>query len=176
MVADPKNPNKIIAAMWEHQRKPWTFTSGGPGSGLYLTYDGGENWKKITDKEGLPEGELGRIGLAIAQSDPNRVYALIESKKNALYRSDDGGEHWMMVNDKDHIGNRPFYYSDIFVDPANENRIYSVFTYINVSEDGVNLLSAGQIPIFKMGSILTTMLFMSTPAIPTLLLKGTMVD
>ena len=136
MVADPKNPNKIIAAMWEHQRKPWTFTSGGPGSGLYLTYDGGENWKKITDKEGLPEGELGRIGLAIAQSDPNRVYALIESKKNALYRSDDGGEHWMMVNDKDHIGNRPFYYSDIFVDPANENRIYSVFTYINISEDG----------------------------------------
>lgn len=136
MVVDPKNPNKLIAAMWEHQRKPWTFTSGGPGSGLYLTYDGGENWKKITDKEGLPEGELGRIGLAIAQSDPNRVYALVESKKNALYRSDDGGEHWEMVNDKDHIGNRPFYYSDIFVDPVNENRIYSIFSYINVSEDG----------------------------------------
>lgn len=136
LVVDPKNPNKLIAAMWEHQRKPWTFTSGGPGSGLYLTYDGGENWKKLTDKEGLPKGELGRIGLAIAPSDPNRVYALIESKKNALYRSDDGGEHWNKINDKDHIGNRPFYYSDIFVDPVNENRVYSVFTYINMSEDG----------------------------------------
>lgn len=136
LVVDPKNPNKLIAAMWEHQRKPWTFTSGGPGSGLYLTYDGGENWKKLTDKEGLPKGELGRIGLAIAPSDPNRVYALIESKKNALYRSDDGGENWSKINDKDHIGNRPFYYSDIFVDPVNENRVYSVFTYINMSEDG----------------------------------------
>ncbi|MCB0495363.1 MAG: hypothetical protein KDC79_04465 [Cyclobacteriaceae bacterium] len=136
MVVDPHNPNKLIAAMWEHQRKPWTFTSGGPGSGLYLTYDGGENWKKLTDKDGLPKGELGRIGLAIAPSDPNRVYALVESKKNALYRSDDGGEHWTKTDDKEDIGNRPFYYSDIFVDPVNENRVYSVFTYINVSEDG----------------------------------------
>lgn len=136
MVMDPTNPNKLIVGMWEHKRDPWFFKSGGPGSGLHITYDGGETWKKLSDKEGLPKGELGRIGLAIAPSNPNRVYALIESKKNAFYRSDDGGETWKKVNDKSEIGNRPFYYSDLAVDPSNENRIFSIFTYINVSEDG----------------------------------------
>ncbi len=136
LVVDPSNPNKLIAAMWEHRRKPWTFTSGGPGSGLYVTLDGGKTWEERTDEDGLPKGDLGRIGLAIAPSDPNIVYALVESKKNALYKSEDGGVNWTKVNDKRGIGNRPFYYSDIFVDPSNENRIYSVFTYVNVSEDG----------------------------------------
>ncbi len=136
MVMDPKNPNKIIAALWDHKRDPWFFKSGGAGSGLYMTYDGGENWKKLSEKEGLPKGELGRIGLAIAASKTDVIYALIESKKNALYKSTDGGSQWKIVNDKEDIGNRPFYYSDIFVDPQNENRVYSVFTYVNVSEDG----------------------------------------
>ncbi|MDO7586578.1 MAG: hypothetical protein MUQ88_01920, partial [Flavobacteriaceae bacterium] len=136
MVMDPKNPTKIIAALWDHKRDPWFFKSGGAGSGLYMTYDGGENWKKLSEKEGLPKGELGRIGLAIAASKTDVIYALIESKKNALYKSTDGGSQWKMVNDKEDIGNRPFYYSDIFVDPQNENRVYSVFTYVNVSEDG----------------------------------------
>ena len=136
MVMDPKNPNKIITALWDHKRDPWFFKSGGAGSGLYMTYDGGENWKKLSEKEGLPKGELGRIGLAIAASKTDVIYALIESKKNALYKSTDGGSQWKMVNDKEDIGNRPFYYSDIFVDPQNENRVYSVFTYVNVSEDG----------------------------------------
>lgn len=136
LVMDPSNPNKLIAAMWEHKRDPWFFKSGGPGSGLYVTHDGGENWEQRTEEDGLPKGELGRIGLAIAPSRPNTVYALVEAKKNALYRSDDGGFKWKKVNDKDDIGNRPFYYSDIYVDPTNENRIYSIFTYVNVSVDG----------------------------------------
>jgi len=136
LVMDPKNPNKLIAAMWEHYRQPWFFTSGGEGSGMYITFDGGETWKKRTDADGLPKGELGRIGLAIAPSNPNKIYALIESKKNALYASEDGGFKWSKVNDKSEIGNRPFYYSDLYVDPANENRLYTVFTYINVSNDG----------------------------------------
>ena len=137
LVMDPSNPNKLIAAMWEHKREPWFFKSGGPGSGLYITYDGGDNWKEITSKNGLPEGELGRMGIAIAPSEPNRVYAYVESKKNALYRSEDGGENWSMINDDmNQIGNRPFYYAEIYVAPDNENRLYTVFTYINVSEDG----------------------------------------
>ena len=136
MVMDPTNPNKIIVAMWEHKRDPWFFKSGGEGSGLYMTHDGGENWKKITEDDGFPKGELGRIGIAIAHNKPNVVYALVEAKKNALYKSEDGGFKWKKVNDKNDIGNRPFYYSDIFVDPQNENRVYSVFTYVNVSEDG----------------------------------------
>lgn len=136
LVMDPSNPNKLMAAMWEHYRQPWFFNSGGPGSGLYITHDGGKNWEKRTDKDGLPEGDLGRIGIAIAPSNPKKVYALIESKKNALYGSEDGGFKWFKISEKDEIGNRPFYYSEIYVDPINEYRLYTVFTYINVSNDG----------------------------------------
>ena len=136
LVMDPSNPNKLIAAMWEHKRDPWFFKSGGKGSGLYITHDGGENWKKITDKEGFPKGDLGRIGVAISKNNPNVVYALVEAKKNALYKSEDGGSTWKMVSNKRGIGNRPFYYSEIYIDPQNENRLYTVFTYINVSQDG----------------------------------------
>ncbi|QCX02342.1 hypothetical protein FGM00_09960 [Aggregatimonas sangjinii] len=136
LVMDPTNPNKLIAAMWEHKRDPWFFKSGGEGSGLYMTHDGGKNWKKLTEEDGLPKGDLGRMGIAIAPGKPNIVYALIEAKKNALYKSEDGGFTWKKINDKSDIGNRPFYYSEIYVDPQNENRVYSVFTFINVSEDG----------------------------------------
>ncbi|MEO0570092.1 MAG: hypothetical protein AAF039_00205 [Bacteroidota bacterium] len=136
MVMDPTNPNKIIAAMWEHKRDPWFFKSGGAGSGLYMTHDGGDTWKEITEEEGLPKGDLGRIGIAVAKNKPNIVYALVEAKKNALYKSEDGGFKWKKVNDKNDIGNRPFYYSEIYVDPENENRVFSIFTYVNVSEDG----------------------------------------
>jgi len=136
LVMDPKNPNKLIAAMWEHKRDPWFFKSGGKGSGLYVSFDGGNNWSKKTKEDGLPEGDLGRIGLAIATNKTNVIYALVEAKKNALYKSEDGGFKWKMVNNKSDIGNRPFYYSDIAVDPQNENRVFSVFTYVNVSQDG----------------------------------------
>ena len=142
LVVDPSNPNKLIAAMWEHQRKPWTFNSGGEGSGLYISHNGGDDWKKLTATDGLPEGNLGRIGIAIAPSNAKIIYALIEAKKNGLYKSNDGGSTWTLVNDNssgsgsDGIGNRPFYYADIYVDPINENRLYTVFTYVNVSEDG----------------------------------------
>jgi photosystem II stability/assembly factor-like uncharacterized protein len=136
LIMDPSNPNKLIAAMWEHKRDPWFFNSGGEGSGLHITYNGGETWKKVTEDDGFPKGNLGRIGVAIAPNKPNIIYALVEAKKNALYKSEDGGFKWKMINDKDDIGNRPFYYSEIYVDPQNENRVYSVFTYVNVSEDG----------------------------------------
>ncbi len=136
LIIDPSNPNKLFAALWEHKRDPWFFKSGGPGSSLYMSHDGGENWKKLSEDDGLPKGELGRIGIAIAANKPSVVYALIEAKKNALYKSEDGGFKWKKVNDQKSIGNRPFYYSDIYVDPQNENRIYSIFTYVNVSEDG----------------------------------------
>ncbi|RMG21894.1 MAG: hypothetical protein D6730_17535 [Bacteroidetes bacterium] len=136
LVMDPRNPNKLLAAMWEFRRTPWSFTSGGPGSGLYISYDGGESWEKRTHQDGLPQGELGRMGLAIAPSSPNIIYALIESKKNALYKSTDGGFNWRKINDKEDIGNRPFYYYDIFVDPQNENRLYSIHSLVTVSEDG----------------------------------------
>jgi photosystem II stability/assembly factor-like uncharacterized protein len=139
LVMDPSNPNKLIANMWEHRRWPWTFKSGGPGSGMHITYDGGKTWAKKTDKDGLPEGELGRMGIAIARSKPSVVYALIESKKNALYKSEDGGAKWTKVSDveeRNNISGRPFYFWELYVDPKNENRIYSLHTFITKSEDG----------------------------------------
>ena len=135
LVMDPSNPNKLFAAMWQYRRWPWFFKSGGPGSGLYVTFDGGKTWKKRTDEDGLPKGDVGRIGIAVSRSSPNVVYALIESKKNALYRSDDGGFKWKKTSDKD-IGSRPFYYAEIYVDPMNENRIYNLHSLVTMSEDG----------------------------------------
>lgn len=136
LIMDPTNPNKLIAAMWEHKRDPWFFNSGGEGSGMHITFDGGKTWKKITEDDGFPSGNLGRIGVAIAPNQPDIIYALVEAKKNALYKSEDGGFKWKKINDKNDIGNRPFYYSEIYVDPQNENRVYSVYTYVNVSQDG----------------------------------------
>jgi photosystem II stability/assembly factor-like uncharacterized protein len=135
MVMDPTNPRKIIAALYHHRRTPWDFVSGGAGSGLYITYDGGDNWKKLTDNDGLPKGHLGRIGLTISASKPNIIYALIEAKENGLYKSTDGGEHWSLVSTKN-IGNRPFYYHEIYVDPQNENRLWNLYSYVSKSEDG----------------------------------------
>ncbi|MBL7817680.1 MAG: hypothetical protein JNL70_21920 [Saprospiraceae bacterium] len=133
LIADPSNPNKLIVAMWEFGRKPWTFNSGGKGSGIYTTYDGGETWTKVTDKDGLPKGELGRCGLALCRTKPNVVYALVEAKENAIYRSDDGGTKWRKVGTN---GDRPFYYAEMYVDPLNENRIYNIFSRVHRSEDG----------------------------------------
>lgn len=137
MVMDPSNPNKLFVAMWQHRRTPWSIMSGGKGSGLYMTLDGGKSWKKLGSEEGLPEGDYGRIGLAISRSNPNRVYALVEAKKNGLYRSDDGGYHWTLVNSETQwVTNRPFYFQDIACDPENENRLWLVYQMISVSEDG----------------------------------------
>jgi photosystem II stability/assembly factor-like uncharacterized protein len=137
LVVDPSNPSKMMAAMWEFGRQPWFFNSGGKGSGIYVTHDGGNNWKRLDEKNGMPEGMLGRVGLAIAPSSPNIVYALIEAKENGLYKSTDGGNKFVKIaDDKKNIGDRPFYYYDIFVDPQNENRVYSLYSLVSRSEDG----------------------------------------
>lgn len=137
MIMDPNNPNKIFVNMWEHLRTPDFFKSGGPSSGLYVTHDGGDNWKKLNAVDnGLPKGDLGRMGLAISAANSNKVYALIESSKNALYVSEDGGNKFAMVNDKSEIGDRPFYYFEIYANPKNENQIYTLYSRVGVSIDG----------------------------------------
>ncbi len=133
MIGDPSNPNKLIVAMWEYGRKPWTFKSGGKGSGIYVTHDGGETWEKRGDKDGLPKGDIGRCGLALCRTKPNVVYALVEAKENGIYRSDDGGGKWRKVGEN---GDRPFYYAEIYCDPKNENRLYNIFSRVHKSEDG----------------------------------------
>ncbi len=136
LVMDPSNPNHLIAGMWEHRRWPWFFQSGGPGSGMYTTYDGGESWKKLSHKDGLPEGELGRTGLDFARGKPDVVYALVEAKKSVMLRSDDGGDSWTTVNQTRNIDGRPFYYGQIRVDPTNQNHVWIVESPVKVSEDG----------------------------------------
>ncbi|MEI6264754.1 MAG: hypothetical protein WCP74_06600 [Sphingobacteriia bacterium] len=137
MVMDPVNPNKLFVNMYQHKRTPWSLKGGGPGSGFYVTYDGGKSFKKLGKADGLPDGEYGRIGISISRSEPNRVYALVESTKNALYRTDDGGVKWEMVNnDPAVVTNRAFYFQDIAVDTKNENRIYNINQEISVSDDG----------------------------------------
>jgi photosystem II stability/assembly factor-like uncharacterized protein len=135
LVMDPSNPNKLFAAMWDHRRWPWSFRSGGPGSGLFVTYDGGDSWKRLTEDDGLPKGDLGRIGLAISRSNPEIVYALVEAAKSALLRSDDGGRTWKTASDDQRVANRPFYYADIRVDPAWPNRVYNLAARLTVSND-----------------------------------------
>lgn len=137
LIMDPANPDKLFAALWQFQRKPYFFTSGGEGSGLYVTYDGGTNWTKLSEKNGLPKGKLGRFGISIAPSLTSRVYTLAESAEGiGFYRSDDGGSNFYKVSNSPNMGNRPFYYSEIYTDPANENRIYSLWSQIAQSEDG----------------------------------------
>ncbi len=136
MVMDPSNPNKLMVNMWNHRRTPWSFTSQGTGGGLYMTWDGGENWKKLGKAEGLPD-TTGRMGLAFAKTDPDVMYAMIEATKNALYRTEDGGFKWIKVNeDPTWVTNRPFYFQDIAVDPTNENRLYNIYQMIAQSDDG----------------------------------------
>jgi Sortilin, neurotensin receptor 3, len=137
LVMDPSNPNKLIACMWQHRRTPWNFKSGGPGSGIYITIDGGKNWKKLGKDDGLPDGNTGRVGLAFATNEPSRVYALVEATKNGLYKSEDGGFKWELVTSEARwVTNRPFYFQDIRVDPKNENRLYNIHDQVEVSEDG----------------------------------------
>ncbi|HET7712182.1 MAG TPA: hypothetical protein VFL80_09665, partial [Thermoanaerobaculia bacterium] len=135
LVADPSNPNKLLAAMWEFRRWPWFFHSGGRGSGLYISHDGGESWKRLTEEDGMPPGDLGRIGLAFARSNPQIAYALVEAEKNVLLRTDDAGKSWRKMNEEHNIADRPFYYADIRVDPKDPNRVYNIASTVRVSND-----------------------------------------
>ncbi len=136
LVMDPSDPGRLLAGMWEFRRGPWYFQSGGRGSGLYLTHDGGDTWTRLSHEDGLPSGELGRIGLAIAPSDPRVVYALVEARRSALLRSDDGGLSWQAVNERREIAPGPFYSAGIVVDPGDEDRIFALHSGLMLSEDG----------------------------------------
>lgn len=131
---DPANPQVLYAAMWQFRRKPYAFESGGPKSALMKSADGGASWKQL--KTGLPTGTLGRIGLAVAPSKPNVVYAVVEAKRTALFRSDDSGESWREMNNSFNITGRPFYFARIVVDPKNADRVYKPGFGFTVSDDG----------------------------------------
>jgi len=120
---DPSNPNIVFAGLWQARRRPWELTSGGPGSGLYVSRDLGETWKQLKEK-GLPEGIWGKVGVAVAPSDGRRVYALIEAEKGGLFRSDDGGESWKLASGHHSLRQRAWYYTTLSVDPSNPDVVW----------------------------------------------------
>jgi photosystem II stability/assembly factor-like uncharacterized protein len=121
---DPKHPETLYAAMWQAQRQPWRLVSGGAGSGLYKTTDGGAHWAKLSHNPGYPRGVLGRIGVAVSPSDPRVVYSIVQAKAGGIFRSDDGGKTWRRTNDDMELRQRAFYYMSVYVDPTNPNVIY----------------------------------------------------
>ena len=132
---DPANSHVLFAALWEAQRTPWSMSSGGPGSGLYKSSDGGATWKRL-EGHGLPEGILGRIGVSVSGADRNRVYAIIGAKKGGIYASDDAGETWHLVNPDHRFTQRAWYFHHIIADPKNVETVYVLNTAIYRSTDG----------------------------------------
>jgi photosystem II stability/assembly factor-like uncharacterized protein len=130
---DPSNPDTIFAGMWQFDRKPWRYDSGGTTGGLFKSSDGGKNWRKIT--KGLP-ALMGRIGVKVAPSNPRIVYVVAESKEGSLFRSQDGGETFEAVNNDRSLTTRGYYYCDLRVDPKDENRVYVLEGALEVSDDG----------------------------------------
>jgi photosystem II stability/assembly factor-like uncharacterized protein len=143
---DPHNPNILFAALWQARRTSWSMESGGPGSGIYRSNDGGTTWKHI-EEHGLPKGPYGRIGVAVA-ANSDRVYALIEAHNpdGGLYRSDDGGESWQLVNPDHSLWQRPWYYMHIIADPRDENLLYIMNVESYKSTDGGHLFNKFRVP------------------------------
>jgi photosystem II stability/assembly factor-like uncharacterized protein len=135
LAVDPADPRVMYAGMWQFRRQPWTFSSGGPDDGIFKSVDGGRNWTQLRG-HGLPAGITGRIGLAVAPSNPKRVYALIESATGILWRSDDAGANWTLVSHDTLADQRPFYFSHLAVDPANPDHVYGVSESLAESKDG----------------------------------------
>jgi photosystem II stability/assembly factor-like uncharacterized protein len=146
LAMDPSDPDVVYAAMWELYRKHWTFSSGGPGSGIYKTSDGGAHWTDISHRPGLPTGIFGKVGLAVAPSQPSTVYALIQAdyqgQAGGLFRSDDAGQSWKLVNNSMEITQRAFYYNTVFVNPKDPETIYLPNVGLHVSHDGGKTLKS----------------------------------
>ena len=120
---DPSNPRIVFAGMWQARRTPWSLTSGGPGSGLYLSRDGGDTWKRLHGN-GLPDGIWGKVGVRVAPSNPRRIYALIEAEDGGLFRSDDGGGSFTRINASRGLRQRAWYYSTLTIDPTDADTVW----------------------------------------------------
>ncbi|MBV8150005.1 MAG: glycosyl hydrolase, partial [Candidatus Eremiobacteraeota bacterium] len=125
VVMDRRRPQTLYAAMWQAERHPWNLTSGGPGSGLYKTTDGGAHWTEISRNPGYATGVLGRLGVAVAPSNSNVVYSIVQAKDGGVFRSDDGGAHWRRTNAQMELRQRAFYYMAVYVDPIDPNTVYA---------------------------------------------------
>lgn len=136
LVMEPGNPHVLYAGMWRLIRTPYSLESGGEGSGLWKSDDGGETWKNISVNKGLPKGVWGIVGVAVAPSNTDKVYAIIENKEGGLFSSSDGGETWTLTSNDNNIRQRAWYYTKVYVDPKNENKVYCPNVGFMRSNDG----------------------------------------
>ncbi|HML18139.1 MAG TPA: hypothetical protein VK419_14015, partial [Bryobacteraceae bacterium] len=135
LALDPHNSRVMYAAIWDVYRTSWTLSDGGPLSGFYKSIDGGDHWTEITRNPGLPQGIIGKIGVAVS-ADSNRVYAMVEAEDGGLFRSEDAGAHWTRVNEDRRLRQRAFYYSRITADPKDKDTVYIMNTGLYRSTDG----------------------------------------
>jgi photosystem II stability/assembly factor-like uncharacterized protein len=136
LVMEPGNPDVFYAGMWRVIRTPYSMESGGEGSGLYKSTDGGETWVPLINKKGMPKGLWGIVGVAVAPSNPEKVYAIIENSNGGLYKSEDAGETWSLTSNDNNIRQRAWYYTKVYVDPKNENLVYCPNVNFMKSTDG----------------------------------------
>jgi photosystem II stability/assembly factor-like uncharacterized protein len=136
LILDPNNPRVIYASTWRIRRTPYSLESGGEGSALWRSTDGGDNWENMMDKEGMPKGPIGIIGVTISPQNAERIWAIIEAEKGGVFRSDDGGEKWTKVNDSRALRQRAWYYSRIYADTQDEDVVYVVNVRYHKSKDG----------------------------------------
>ena len=146
LILDPSNPNTIYAGFWEVYRKPWTLESGGPGSGVFKSTDGGDTWTELTRNPGMPRGVVGKVGIAVSPANLERVWAIVEAEDGGVFRSDNGGQTWTKVNEERRLRQRAWYYTRIYADPKSADTVYVLNTGFYRSNDGGRTYSGIQVP------------------------------
>jgi len=136
LILDPTNPNIIYAGFWEVYRKPWTLESGGPGSGIFKSTDGGDTWNELTKNPGMPKGMVGTVGITVSPANGDRIWAIVEAEDGGVFRSDNGGNTWTKVNEERRLRQRAWYYTRIYADPKNVDTVYVLNTGFYRSNDG----------------------------------------
>src|ERR1051326_8298248 len=146
LILDPTNPNILYAGFWEVYRKPWTLESGGPGSGIFKSTDGGDTWTELTRNNGLPKGTIGTVGITVSPANPDRVWAIVEAEDGGVFRSDNGGTSWTRVNEERRLRQRAWYYTRIYADPKNADSVYVLNTGFYRSNDGGRTFTGISVP------------------------------
>jgi photosystem II stability/assembly factor-like uncharacterized protein len=146
LILDPTNPNIIYAGFWEVYRTPYTLESGGPGSGIFKSTDGGDTWTELTRNPGLPKGIIGKVGITVSPANPERLWAIIEAEDGGVFRSDNGGQSWTRVNQERRLRQRAWYYTRIYADPANADTVYVLNTGFYKSTDGGRTYTTISVP------------------------------
>ncbi len=146
LIIDPANPNNLYAGFWEVYRKPWTLESGGTGSGIFKSTDGGDTWTEITRNPGLPKGMIGIVGITVSPANSDRLWAIVEAEDGGVFRSDNGGKNWTKVNEERRLRQRAWYYSRIYADPKSVDTVYVLNTGFYKSNDGGKTYAAISVP------------------------------